>query len=350
MPRLMFLVSSARELRLDDGTMYETGTFAEEALTPYERFIEAGLQVDVVTPDGKSPNIDPYGLEAIFHYPDEDEDFLASVTRTFAHDVDDIRLTLRHLTELDMIGARRVFLALKADGLTPAEARSIVSKAAKITWARDERFTDALLSEEIRCPLSRARIEQCVREVNQESEEESSRVAAALAAIPGFQQPLNLADLSDEEIAAYDAVFAPGGHGPMVDLADNADVKRLLTVMHSKEAPIASLCHGPAMLLAAGANSSGQWIFDGYRVTAITNEEEFQTEPCARPYPEGVEVPTGLVPWHLESELRNAGAVFDDARAPWTSHVIVDRNLITGQNPNSSEAVADAVLKALDAL
>lgn len=350
MPRLMFLVSSARTLPLDDGTTYPTGYFAEEALTPYERFVAAGLDVDVVTPDGKPPNADPYGLDPIFHYPDEDEDFLASITRTFAHDVDDIRLTLRHLTELGMIAARRVFFAFRDRGLSATQARELISRAAKISWEHDREFVDVLVSEGFAGPLSEAEVQSALDAVVADSRNESDRVARALSEIEGFRAPLNLAEMSAEQMAGYDAVFAPGGHGPMVDLADNAQVQNLLAVLHEKTAPIASLCHGPAMLLAAPAGIDGQWIFDGYRVTSITNEEEYQTEPAARPIADESPRPIGAVPWQLESALRNAGAVFDDARAPWTSHVVVDRNLITGQNPNSSEAVADAVLKSLDVL
>lgn len=350
MPRLLFLVSSARELPLDDGSTHVTGYFAEEALTPYDRFIAAGLDVDVATPDGTPPFADPYGLDPIFHYPDEDEDFLASITRTFAHDVDDIRLTLRHLTELGLIGARRVFLALREKGLSPTEARDVVSKAAKLVWRQDRQFADVLASENLAGPLPAGEVERAIAAVISESREESDRVARALSDVPGFRHPLNLAEMTIAEMSAYDGVFAPGGHGPMVDLADNPDARRLLAVLHEKNAPIASLCHGPAMLLSAPANLDGQWLFDGYRVTAITNEEEFQTEPAARTIADGAERPTGAVTWQLESALRNAGVVFDDARAPWTSHVVVDRNVITGQNPNSSEAVADAVLKSLQVL
>ena len=60
----------------------------------------------------------------------------------------------------------------------------------------------------------------------------------------------------------------------MVDLADNPDVRRLLTVLHAKQAPIASLCHGPAVLLSAPDGEDGQWLFDGYRLTCFTDEEE----------------------------------------------------------------------------
>ena len=123
----------------------------------------------------------------------------------------------------------------------------------------------------------------------------------------------------------------------MVDLADNPDVGRLLAVLHKKRAPIAALCHGPAALLSAPERADGLWLFDGYRMTAFTDEEEDQTEAWL-----------GLA-WLLDVALKNAGAVFDDGPSAWISHVVVDRNLVTGQNPGSTEATADAVIKKLRA-
>ena len=108
MTRIAYLVTSAREMTLADGTAHPTGYFAEEALKPYERFTDAGFDVTVITPDGKPPFADPYGLSWFFHYPDDDKDYLASVVRTFARDVDDIRLTLHQNTELGLAAARRV--------------------------------------------------------------------------------------------------------------------------------------------------------------------------------------------------------------------------------------------------
>lgn len=339
MPRLLFLVSSAREMELADGTLYETGYFADEALTPYERFVEAGVDVVVVTPDGLSPYADPYGLEEIFHYPDDDEDFLNSITRTFAHDIDDIRLTLHHLTELGMISARRVFDRLKDTGMHPIEARKLISRAAGNSWRNDSQFLDALEVEGLPESLSRADLEAALAEVLADSQSESDRVKDALDALPGFVSPANLSTMTDEEIAEFDAVFVPGGHGPMVDMADNPNITRVIQILHQKQAAIASVCHGPAFLLSAPANLDGQWLFDGYRVTSFTDEEEDQTRPGQQ----------GLS-WYLESALRNAGAVFDDGRSAWSSHVVVDRNLITAQNPGSADAVADAVLKSLEVL
>ncbi|MGH8932138.1 MAG: DJ-1/PfpI family protein [Egibacteraceae bacterium] len=339
MPRLLFLVSSAREMPLADGSPHVTGFFAEEALIPYQRFTAAGVDVVVATPDGQPPFADPYGLEEIFYYPDDDEDFLATVTRTFAHDVDDIRLTLRHLTELGMIGARRVFMAMRERGVTLAWARDLVNRAAKQSWRQDRPFAEVLVNDGLAGPLSRAEINAAIESALADSRAESQRVADTLGEIPGFQRPANLSEMTDAEMAEFDAVFAPGGHGPMVDMADNPDVRRLLGILHAKKATIASLCHGPAVLLSAPANTDGQWLFDGFRLTAFTDEEESQT-------------PSGKLgmQWYLETALRNAGGVFDDARAAWTSHVVVDRNLVTAQNPRSAEAVADAVLKSLQVL
>jgi putative intracellular protease/amidase len=124
----------------------------------------------------------------------------------------------------------------------------------------------------------------------------------------------------------------------MVDLADNPDVGRLLTTLQARRAPIAALCHGPAILLSAPERADGLWLFDGYRMTSFTDEEEDQTEAGRL----GME-------WLLDVALKNAGAVFDDGPSAWISHVVVDRNLVTGQNPGSTEATADAVISKLAA-
>ena len=144
MTRIAYLVTSAREIALADGTQHPTGYFAEEALTPYERFTGAGFDVTVLTPDGRPPYADPYGLSWFFHYPGQDKDYLASVVRTFAHDVDDIRVTLHQNTELGLAAARRVAALLEAGGHSAAEAHQIVSGAAKTAWRQDRLFATVL--------------------------------------------------------------------------------------------------------------------------------------------------------------------------------------------------------------
>jgi putative intracellular protease/amidase len=339
MPRLLMLVSSAREITLADGARYETGFFAEEAVIPYERFTAAGVNVTVATPDGRPPYADSYGLEPIFHFPDEDEDFLASVTRTFMPDADDIRLTLRQLTELGLAAARRIFLALRDAGVAPRQAREQVGEAARIAWREDRDFGEVLIGTGLAGPLTPDQVRVAIDELTRDARAHSDDVAARLAAIAGFAAPASLAGLSDEEIRSFDAVFVPGGHGPMVDMADNADVTRVLGLLHEKNATIGALCHGAAFLLSAPARPDGQWLFDGYRLTSFTDEEEDQTKVGK----------LGLR-WYVEDELKNAGAIFDDSPSAWTSHVVVDRNLVTGQNPQSAGAVAGAVLKHMAVL
>jgi putative intracellular protease/amidase len=338
MTRIAYLVTSARELTLADGTQHPTGYFAEEALKPYERFADAGFDVTVITPDGRPPYADPYGLSWFFHYPEEDKDYLASVVRTFAHDVDDIRLTLHQNTELGLAAARRVAALLEAKGRTPAEAHRIVSAAAKTAWRQDRPFADVLAENRVLAEdgLTREQIQGEVDAQRADSQRLSEDRLRRLQEIPGFTHPVALDTLTDEDMSEFDAVFAPGGHGPMVDLADNPDVGRLLTALQRKRAPIAALCHGPAILLSAPERADGLWLFDGYRMTSFTDEEEDQTE-------------AGLLgmEWLLDVALKNAGAVFDDGPSAWVSHVVVDRNLITGQNPGSTEATADAVIKKL---
>lgn len=340
MTRIAYLVTSAREMILADGSPHPTGYFAEEAIKPYERFIAAGFDVTVITPDGNSPYADPYGLSWFFHYPEEDKDYLASVVRTFAHDVDDIRLTLHQNTELGLAAARRVAAVMQASGRSAQEAHRITADAARTAWREDRQFADVLAEPERASVhgLTREEIDREIAAQRADSQALSDDRHARLQALPGFVNPLRLSGLTDEELAEFDAVFAPGGHGPMVDLHDNPDVGRLLNILQTKNAPIASLCHGPALLLSAPDRADGLWLFDGYRLTCFTDEEEDQTE-------------TGLLgmSWLLDTALKNAGAVFDDGPSAWVSHVVVDRNLITGQNPGSSEATADAVIKKLTA-
>ena len=337
MTRIAYLVTSAREMTLADGTRHPTGYFAEEALTPYERFTAAGFEVTVITPDGQPPYADPYGLSWFFHYPDEDKDYLASVVRTFARDVDDIRLTLHQNTELGLAAARRVAALLQANGRTAAEAHRIVSAAAKTAWQQDRPFADVLAEDES-AGLTREQIAREVDAQRADSQRLSDERHRRLQEIPGFQQPVALSSLTDAELDEFDAVFVPGGHGPMVDLSDNPDAGRLLLALHRKHALIAALCHGPALLLSAPERADGLWLFDGYRLTSFTDEEEDQTEAGR----------LGMA-WLLDVALKNAGAVFDDAPSAWVSHVVVDRNLVTGQNPGSTEATADAVIKKLSA-
>jgi putative intracellular protease/amidase len=331
------IVSSARSIDLVSEKGRETGYAADEVLKPYDKFVAAGVEVVAATPDGKPPHADPYELEPQFHYPDEDKDFLSQVIRSFAPDLDDIRVTLHHLTELDLIAARRVSQALTVSGLDHDRAWSLVTRAARTAWREDRNFIEVLSRDpEVTGKLSPEQLRARAQQVQDESGARAAYKAERLAAIETLQHPLDLREMSDEEILSFDAVFIPGGHGPMVDLASNADVGRALRLLHLRQKTVAAVCHGPAAFLSAGSGPEGAWLFDGYKIASFTEEEDDQT-----PYGK-----LGL-PWYLENALKARGAVFDDGEAAWVSHVVVDRNLITGQNLDSSESIAAAIVKRL---
>lgn len=134
-------------------------------------------------------------------------------------------------------------------------------------------------------------------------------------------------------VADYDAVFVPGGHGPMEDLADLAPLGELLVEFSDADRVVAAVCHGPAGLLPAH-RPDGAWLFHGRHMTGFTDEEERLGGLADR------------APWLLEDRLRERGADFE-AGPPWAPHVVVDGNLLTGQNPASSQAAADRTLGEL---
>ncbi len=337
MARLLMIVSSAHSIDLASAKGRETGYSVDEVLKPYDKFVAAGVEVVGATPDGKSPHADPFTLESQFHYPDEDKDFLSQVVRSFAPDQDDIRVTLHHLTELDLIAARRVSQALTMGGLDHDSVWRLVTRAALAAWRKDRNFIKVLTDDpEVTGKLSPEYLQALALEVQDESVARSAYTAERLATIKTLQHPRDLSQMSDEEILSFDAVFLPGGHGAMVDLPSNADVGRAVRLLHLREKTVATVCHGPAAFLSAGSGPEGAWLFDGYKLVSVTDEEEDQ-------------IPYGKLgmSWYLESELKNYGAIFDDGDAAWVSHVVVDRNLVTAQNPDSSEAMAEAILKKL---
>ncbi|GAA0230275.1 type 1 glutamine amidotransferase domain-containing protein [Actinomadura nitritigenes] len=145
-----------------------------------------------------------------------------------------------------------------------------------------------------------------------------------------MRRPLKL---SDARLEDYDAVYLPGGHGPMQDLAFDADAGRLLTAALASGKPLAIVCHAPSAMLATRIH--GESPFKGYRVTAFTNEEEEAVGLASR------------CQWLLEDELKEKVGV-EFSRGPiWEPYMVEDRNLITGQNPHSAQILADRLLKIL---
>ncbi|MBJ6641461.1 type 1 glutamine amidotransferase domain-containing protein [Streptomyces sp. DHE7-1] len=161
-------------------------------------------------------------------------------------------------------------------------------------------------------------------------QDRADEIARAVAEIAELREPVKLAEV---DLGDFAAVFYPGGHGPMEDLAVDADSGRLLVATLDSGKPLAVVCHGPAALLAA-VRADGSNAFAGYRAAAFTNEEETQGGLA------------GQAKWLLQDRLTAAGVDVRPAE-PWAPHVIVDRNLITGQNPASSAPVAEELLKLL---
>ena len=230
MARILFVMTGATHWTLDDGTRHPTGFWAEEFVSPYQVFVDAGHEVAVATPGGVVPTVDRASLEP------------------------------------DVNGG----------------------------------------------------------------EENADAFERAVEENPVLKAPLRLEDVDPSE---YSAVFYPGGHGPMEDLADNADSARVLTHTVDTETPLGVLCHAPAALLAA-RREDGSHVFSGYRLTSFTNEEEKQVGLADK------------AAWLLQDRLEGIGADFT-AGSPWQPHVVHDRTLYTGQNPASSTALAAEVSRAL---
>jgi putative intracellular protease/amidase len=144
-----------------------------------------------------------------------------------------------------------------------------------------------------------------------------------------MRRPIHLANARLEE---YDAVYFPGGHGPMEDLCVDPDAGRLLTAALASGKPLAVVCHAPAAMLATRIH--GVSPFAGYRVTAFTNEEEDAVGLASK------------ARWLVESELIDMGVDFTKGEM-WKPYTVVDRNLFTGQNPASAAVLAERLLKAL---
>ena len=231
MTKVLMIVSAADHWTLNDGTLHPTGFWAEELVTPYSVFTDAGWGVDVATPGGKAPVVDKASLDESAG----DADTLAA-------------------------------LKTKLDELAPVLA-----------------------------------------------------------------EPHSLADV---KAADYDLVFYPGGHGPMEDLAVDETSGRILTERMEDNAPVALLCHAPAAVLAT-ENAPGGSPFAGRKMTGFSNDEERAAGLADK------------APWLLESRLVALGAEYDKAPEPWASHVIVDGNLYTGQNPSSSKELAERLVKDL---
>jgi putative intracellular protease/amidase len=158
----------------------------------------------------------------------------------------------------------------------------------------------------------------------------TKRFYADLDAIDKVAHTMTLGEVKKEE---YDAVFYPGGHGPMWDLANDTQSIALIEGFYNTQKPVAFVCHAPAALINVKAEN-GHPLVKGKKVTGFSDTEE-----------ETVGL-INVVPFLLEDELKKLGAHYSKG-ADWSSYTVHDGLLITGQNPASSEAVAALLLKTL---
>ena len=156
------------------------------------------------------------------------------------------------------------------------------------------------------------------------------RFKADTAAQSALAETVKLSTLAASK---FDAVFYPGGHGPLWDLVSDASSIALIDAMTAAGKPIAAVCHAPGVLRHA-QTAGGQSLLTGKNVTGFTNSEE-EAAGLSK-----------VVPFLVEDMLKDHGGKFSKA-ADWQPHVVVDGNLITGQNPASSESAARALLGTL---
>jgi putative intracellular protease/amidase len=227
------VLTGSKVWTMKDGRPHPTGFWAEEFIKPHRAFTAAGLKVDIATPGGVKPTVDPLSLSVQYNNNDANE-----------------------------VASQQAYLKM---------------------------------------------------------------LEGALAA------PLKLEDV---RAGSHDVVFLVGGHGPMQDMAVHPTVGDLLTATLDDPAKIvAAVCHGSAGFLSAH-RADGTWLFKDRKLTGFSNEEETQATFA------------GNAPWLLEDRLRLAGARYEAVPA-WTPHVVVDGNLVTGQQQVSAVAVARAVLQQL---
>ncbi|MNC30294.1 putative cysteine protease YraA [compost metagenome] len=132
----------------------------------------------------------------------------------------------------------------------------------------------------------------------------------------------------------FDAVFYPGGHGPLWDLAEDQNSIKLIEQFWAAGKPVGAVCHAPGVLRKV-SKPDGTPLVKGKRVTGFTNSEE-----------DGVGL-TAVVPFLVEDELKNAGGLYERTD-DWGEYAVVDGHLVTGQNPASSAIAAQELLKLLD--
>ena len=160
-------------------------------------------------------------------------------------------------------------------------------------------------------------------------EKQALELESVLRSAEELRRPI---DIKTARLEDFDAVYYPGGHGPMEDLSVDADSGRLLSAALASGKPLAVVCHAPVAMLATRVK--GVSPFSGYKVTAYTNEEEEAVGLASK------------ARWLAEDEVKTLGVQFSRGEV-WKPYTVVDRNLYTGQNPASAAPLAKKLLEVL---
>ena len=169
---------------------------------------------------------------------------------------------------------------------------------------------------------------------------------------PGESPVISLSRVDQIGYEHFDAVYVPGGHAPMEDLLHSAALGKLLNNFHDNGKTTALVCHSPIALLSnlsdpsaftlqletGGKASTHGWTYAGYKFTVISNQEE----ELAKGLLNG-----GAMKFYPQTALEQAGGVYSSNTSPWAPHVVIDRELVTGQNPGSALDVGKVILERL---
>ncbi|MDH0647788.1 type 1 glutamine amidotransferase domain-containing protein [Pseudomonas sp. GD03858] len=182
---------------------------------------------------------------------------------------------------------------------------------------------------------------------------EMQRIRELVEGLPGIGDTLSVKEVLAGDLGRFAGIFIPGGHAPLIDLANNPDVGTLLRHFHQAGKPTAAICHGPITLLSAQRDpvayraalargetpAASDWSYQGYRMTIFSDPEEQVFEGSLKDQ---------RLQFYPAKAMAGAGGDMSYAEA-WQPHVVVDRELITGQNPFSDKALAKALLERLEA-
>lgn len=184
------------------------------------------------------------------------------------------------------------------------------------------------------------------------SQEEMQRIQNVVANIDGIEDTLSLSEVIRAGLDEYEAVFIPGGHAPLIDLASNPQVGDILRHFHQAGKPTAAICHGPIALLSAQSQpeafesalgtdktiAASEWIYDGYNMTIFSTPEEQVFESSLNGQ---------KLRYYPANAMQSVGGKMSYS-GKWQPNVVVDRELITGQNPFSDNELVKQLLLLLE--